>query len=328
MEHGAETECVVCGVPALNKLFEVREMMVGTGDVFKYLQCESCGSLQIKDPSVDISKYYGAGYYSMSGLPSDKYKNVIVRTVRKLRDSYEVFGRGAVGQVVDYFDPGWARVMQTLRPLAPTKDSRILDVGCGNGVLLYSLRNIGFKNLLGVDKFLDRDIDFENGLRILHKSVDELDEGDWDVIMLHHSLEHMSNPGNVLNKIFSLLCKSGMCLIRIPIVSNFAWEKYGTSWIQLDAPRHFVIFSLKGLRGLAERVGFHLERVDFDSSEFQFWGSEQNAKGIALLSSNSYWYGLKNSIFTKDQIKRWKQEASVLNREMRGDQAVIYLRKS
>ncbi len=53
-------------------------------------------------------------------------------------------------------------VLQSLRPTGIIPGSRILDVGCGTGVLLYSLSNLGFRHLLGVDKFIDRDIQYAN----------------------------------------------------------------------------------------------------------------------------------------------------------------------
>ena len=50
--------------------------------------------------------------------------------------------------------------------------------------------------------------------------------------------------------------------------------------MQLDAPRHLVLYSLAGLRRLAEAEGFGVELVAFDSTGFQFWGSELVRDGI------------------------------------------------
>ncbi|MHA1195491.1 MAG: hypothetical protein ACTSRH_05160 [Promethearchaeota archaeon] len=50
-----------------------------------------------------------------------------------------------------------------------TLKSRILDVGCGAGNYLYVLKEIGYKNLLGIDPYLEHNIKYQNGLIIKKK---------------------------------------------------------------------------------------------------------------------------------------------------------------
>ena len=117
-------------------------------------------------------------------------------------------------------------------------------------------------------------------------------------------------------------------MIRIPVVSSFAWEDYGVHWVQLDAPRHFFLHSLDSLRILARKEKFHIEDIVFDSDEFQFWGSEQYKNGISLRSEKSYSMNPAQSIFNQEQIDRFRRKAMQLNRDARGDQAVFYLKKN
>ena len=37
----------------------------------------------------------------------------------------------------------------------------ILDVGCGNGMFLYGLKNMGFKNVIGIDPFIENNIEYK-----------------------------------------------------------------------------------------------------------------------------------------------------------------------
>jgi predicted SAM-dependent methyltransferase len=162
-------------------------------------------------------------------------------------------------------------------------------------------------------------------VKIYKRSLEELDSF-FDLIMLHHSFEHLSNPLGTLQQIHRLLPANKFCLIRMPVVS-FAWEKYGVNWVQLDPPRHLFLFTEKSLRLLAGKAGFVVERVIYDSDSFQFWASEQYLKDIPLTDERSYHGDIATSIFTPEQIIDWENQAKELNAQGRGDQACFYLRK-
>ena len=124
-------------------------------------------------------------------------------------------------------------------------DSRILDYGSGRGDLLRTLRVFGFRSLTGADKFIKDDISFGD-VKIYRRGLDDLKPA-FDLVMLHHSFEHLPDPQNALAGIRRLLSSDGTALIRIPVVS-FAWEKYGVNWVQLDPPRSpFFLYTEQGV---------------------------------------------------------------------------------
>jgi hypothetical protein len=143
--------------------------------------------------------------------------------------------------------------------------------------------------------------------------------------MLHHSFEHLADPKGSLSEIHRLLKADKFALIRIPVV-NFAWEKYGVNWVQIDPPRHLFLYTESGFRELAESCGFKVESVVYDSNAFQFWGSEQYQLDFPLNDPRSH-NNLKGRIFSDEQMNNWRSEAEKLNAEKRGDQAAFYLRK-
>jgi hypothetical protein len=55
----------------------------------------------------------------------------------------------------------------------------------------------------------------------------------------------------------------------------------------------------KSLRLLAEKAGFIVERVIYDSESFQFWASEQYIKNIPLTDERSYHGDIAASIFNR-----------------------------
>lgn len=314
-------KCKICGNEKENQIYEAREMMFGYKDVFHYFQCSQCNCLQIKDFPQNISKYYPDNYYSYQMSP---YRNKIKKFLIGLRDNYALFDRGFIGKLLCIKYPN--KRLRCLSLLAVRKDTSILDVGCGTGDLLYSLREFGFKNLLGVDPFNAQDIEYANGLKILKKEIHDVKDK-WDIVMFHHSFEHIPDPAKTLQTVTGLLAPNGHCIIRIPISSSYAWEHYGVNWVQLDAPRHFYLHSVESMHILADQAKLDLYKVFYDSTTFQFWGSEQYIKDIPLRDKQSYAENPRNSIFSKEEIYTFDKRAKELNEKDQGDQAVFYLRE-
>jgi len=292
-------------------------MMFGYRDRFDYFQCSTCKCLQIAEIPSNIEKYYPPHYYSFTPKQRKFQKNPVDRALRRLKDHYTVFDNGVFGRLVSTLSPN--KKLAPLAKIGLTKDSRILDVGCGDGWRLYALREIGFRNVLGIDPYIHDDITYENGVRVLKQSVHDV-RGEWDLIMYHHSFEHVPDPVKDLQTVSRLLPAGGCCLIRVPTVSSYAWEQYRECWVQLDAPRHYTLPSVESMNILADKTGFHVRTVVFDSTKDQFEGSERYKRGLPLAS--------QEQIFTPSQIRQWKHQAKKLNKENRGDQAAFYLIKN
>lgn len=305
--------CRICGNAEGNQQYQVKEMMYGMNEVFAYFQCQKCGCLQISEIPADISKYYLNGYYSFSKKPPGSY----VEVMWNLRNRFAITGKGLIGRLLYIWKP--VPAFKMLSGLLLNPDARILDVGCGSGSLLRSMQIMGFTDLQGVDPFISTEIDYGNGLKILKQSLNEIDSY-WDLIMFHHSFEHVPNPLESLRMARNLLNEGGWCLIRIPISASFAWRHYGVNWVQLDAPRHFYLHSLRSMEILAEKAGFVVEKIVFDSDAFQFWGSELYAAGKTYLSAK---HGCSGTI--RNMLYSWK--ARKLNRVGDGDQAAFFLKK-
>jgi SAM-dependent methyltransferase len=318
--------CRICMFSGASPVFTAREMMFGLKDEFVYFQCAKCQCLQISEFPSDMSRYYQQDYYSLSQSPENLYSNPVVSWARRKRDRSIVLSSGLWGKLIQLFYPA-EDDLSSLSRLGLTRNKRIVDVGCGTGFLLYFLKEAGFDNVLGLEPQIDADKKYPNGLTIQKSWGHELDE-EADVFMFHHSFEHLPNPIETLVRIHHLLPSGGVCLLRIPLVSSEAWKKYGAHWVQLDAPRHFFLYSVESLKILAERTQFKIKQIVYDSNEFQFWGSEQYLQGVPLMSEKSYGRNPAQSLFSKVQIKNYRKMADKLNIESQGDQAVIYLVKN
>lgn len=323
------TACRICENTENNRVHRAREMMFGLRDEFDYVECGACGTIQIKE-FPDLAKYYPSNYFSLeTGAEVEFAKKFKRRLAARFAGSYFVNKRNFIGKYLVEKKP-WLNTEfpPSLRafPLGIDFHSRILDFGCGTGRPLQILYHFGFRNLTGADAFIESDIFYPNGVKVYRKSLAELEPA-FDLITLNHSFEHLPNPLESLIEIRRLLAKDKFALIRLPIV-NFAWEKYGTNWVQLDAPRHLFLYPEKGFRLLAEKAGFTVEKVIYDSTAFQFWGSEQYLQNIPLSDERTFKDDISKSIFTQEQMDAWEKQAEELNAQNKGDQASFYLRKT
>lgn len=317
--------CKICANEDANRRFEPREMMLGTRERFAYFQCAACECLQIASFPTDMARYYPSTYYSFAQAPIELYRSPLKRLVKKWRDEYSITEKGLVGRQLYKKFPN-AALHSLFHVYGLNKASRILDIGCGVGSLLYSLRENGFENVLGIDAYLQKDIVYANGLRILRRELEHV-SGVWDLVMFHHVFEHLAAPLAALKHVIKLLPSGGTCLLRIPTVSSYAWAQFGVNWVQLDAPRHFFLHSMRSISILAHQAGFNVDNIVYDSTAFQFWGSEQYARDIPLSSEKSFAVNPATSIFSVAQVTRFETQAKQLNREQRGDSAAFYLTK-
>lgn len=322
--------CRICDSKINEKPLQVKEMMFGTGKLYSYLQCPSCGCLQIEQPEINAENMYPSDYYSFNTYNISN----IIKTVKRLVVRCSV--ASALGHKsllnLSFAKKGRAGGANALKGRI-SKNMTILDVGCGDGSLIDALNWSGYKSLMGLDPYLKENL-IKNGFKLLKKGIDEL-KGDkiFDVIMLHHSFEHVENPSEVLLHIKRLLKKDGLCIIRIPVSDSYAFDLYKENWVQLDAPRHFFLHTNKSMDILTSRNKLKIESIVDDSSEFQFIGSEQYKEGIALRDPRSYFISFykkfifnKKHLFSTGDIKRFKTQADNLNKEGKGDQRVYYIR--
>jgi SAM-dependent methyltransferase len=314
-------QCRICQAQGPHQLFGAREMMFGVREKFDYFECSDCGCVQIREIPTDLSRYYPAEYYSFA--PGR----------RKLSGGFKRFLRRRwLAHAMGRANPlGWlyARlrgVPECAGWLAETElnwQSAILDVGGGSGSLAASLWELGFSNLTAIDPYLERENVYGKSLRVLRRKVGEIG-GEFDLIMFHHSFEHIAEQDATLEQAAARLKPGGQILIRIPMVA-FAWRKYRTDWVQLDAPRHLYLHTKRSMRILTARHGLRIRKVKDDSTARQFWVSEQYQHDIPLRDARSYSQNPTLSLFSRQQIDEFARKAQRLNAQGQGDQAAFYI---
>jgi len=316
--------CRICGNARDNRLHYPREMMFGRNERFEYLECADCGCLQITQIPQNLADYYPAQYYSYRE-PKQKRLAPWLAGLRARRTRAFLGDPGAVGRLLAKLSrpPGHFEWF-TRESGRIGLDSRILDVGCGSGGLLLKLQREGFRNLLGADVFIERDLDYGNGVRILKRPIDAL-EGQFEFVMLHHSFEHMPDSLGTLRGLRRIVAPGGTLLLRIPVADSYSRRKYGLNWMAWDAPRHLFLHTVKSLHLAAAASGFDVAEVTYDSSRSQFVGSELYLRGVTFQEQNPYHAGKSKAAFSREEWEEFERAALRLNALRDGDTACFYL---
>lgn len=330
--------CRVCGSDAEHPTFTCREMMFGTREQFEYFQCRSCGCLQISTVPGSLAKYYPTEF-SAHNLPKEARPPTsrIWGLVRKQRFRIALFQKyRGLNRLLRCFVDSPAELHDTPNDVTSVLEvltkagvsgfnARVLDVGCGAySYWLASLEGLGFTNLVGIDPLISKD-ERQRGVRILKKELAQV-SGQFDLITLHHSLEHIPDQIGILSQVAERLAPRGVCVIRIPIVSSRIWEEYGTDWVELDAPRHLYLHSRRSMSILSRSCGLEIFDVMYDSTAFEFYGSELYRNDIPLTDERSPWRNADSDLFSPQQMAEFQARALAANREGKGGRAAFFLR--
>ena len=155
------------------------------------------------------------------------------------------------------------RLRDTARQVAnllPSSDARILDMGCANGGLLKSLRELGFKNLCGIDPSPAcvanvRRLGLEAHVGSLLSPPSGI--GQFDCVILSHVLEHVQDLKRATQAMHALTKPRGCIYAEVPDAARYA--DYVFAPFQDFNTEHINHFSNTSLSNLMLSAGFSLK---------------------------------------------------------------------
>jgi SAM-dependent methyltransferase len=301
-------------------------MMYGTREQFRYFQCRACMCLQIEKIPQEMGRYYRTDYYSLNTDHAASYSHALKNQLNRWRDQLTLFAPGMGRLPWRVAVPSLRAAFDALRQVPNLSlKSRIVDVGCGSGQLLFRLRNAGFSDLLGIDPFVTADREVAPGFSIRKMDLSSLN-GQFDLLMMHHSFEHVPKPMATAAQLRDRLKTGGLAMIRIPVADCAAWERYRENWFQLDAPRHLYLHTRESMRIVAKQSGLRIVSAHCDSDFNQFLISERYKSGLPMVAAANV--KMPHFAVTPEQMFHYRQEAQRLNAEGRGDQMVFYLKRA
>ena len=268
------SRCLSCDHAGPLRELIAREMMFGWREKFPYEECPACESLQIRAVPADLGRFYPSDYCSqqvpagMTHQPS-RARAFVARWLT--RPPFAPFTRLFRER---YPFLHWARLGGI------TQSGAVLDVGCGAGVMLRRMRRWGYTQLTGVDPYLGTEL-HETGIDLYRRELGEL-TGRFDLISLHHVLEHLPDPLGSLRLAVARLAPGGRLLVRLPLAAGPIPREYGIDWFNLDAPRHLVIPSRVGFQRLIERAGLKIVHEEYDGAPYSLFYSECYRRNVAM----------------------------------------------
>ena len=168
--------------------------------------CTSCGLL-MTNPCFrpeDYSDFYFHHYRNI-------YKDIQTNSNgQELSEDYETIAHNRP-RVVDQYT-----LLQ--KNLIMDNKTKVLELGCGKGELLYRLSKDGCE-CIGTD-YDEKVIAFgqAHGLQLLKGDLNDIEEGNFDLVIMSHSLEHMPNPTKVIYDIARKMSDAGKLFINVPNV--------------------------------------------------------------------------------------------------------------
>lgn len=142
--------------------------------------------------------------------------------------------------------------------LPKDKNAKIMDLGCGCGLMLGYLSRLGYRNLTGIDILPEMIEDARGRLDPSTELVcqdirDYHTEEKYDLVLMFDILEHFetSDGSEILKIVRNLLKPEGAVIIRVPHAATVL-----ASSIRYLGPDHRVIFMQGGLDFMMFPIGF------------------------------------------------------------------------
>ena len=255
IEPMSELNCVVC---SSNKIVEkyknIKDLEYETYKPVNYFECKTCGIIfQNPLPSSDVfPTFYPYNYRNY--LSSEKNVFSLLKDLQ-----FKNLGQ----KLAKHFQP----------------ESKILEVGFGNGQLLLTLKELGYKNLFGTD-FTDRVFPIlrDKGIELQISNIEQAIPFDksFDVIIMNNVIEHFADPVSVLKNCKKRLTDFGKVILITPNSQALELSIFRGFWAGFHAPRHTFVFSKKSIKMLTDRLGYSKIEIESMTDPGQISISIQN----------------------------------------------------
>ncbi len=229
----------------------------------------------------------GAAY--ADGIPSQQQFDDYYRDVSK----YEYHQRS--GEESEFDRVRMEVIADIVGPLVPSNDSRILDIGCASGRLLYLLAERGYPNVLGLDPSpacveTARRL---HGIDVLQGHLGQFPALPYtfDVVVLVGVLEHIRDLAEAMRHVRSILSPGGIVYVEVPNALEFVrwpnapFQDFSVEHINFFAPVSLAnLFAAHAFRTLFleqnHRIQAHRTIMSNVSAAFRLTGADSESLGV------------------------------------------------
>lgn len=273
MDENGPTTCPLCGAAARYE-FSGRDLMFGHHRRHDYHRCDACGAVfqqPMPDPET-ITSFYPAEYGVYDEQERTRRLGAWRRALLRRLRGYRHLAVPLPLRLLAALLAPWIRPPAT-PPFVP--GGRLLDVGCGNGRYLSTMRSLGWQ-VQGVEFSAE-------GVRVCRRAGLPVHLGDlasaafpdasFDVVTVRHVIEHIPEPHAFLAELARVLKPGGRLHVETPNSEALGRAWFGPAWYHNDVPRHLILYSPRNLTRLAECHGLRLLETLMDTSPKAFLNS-------------------------------------------------------
>lgn len=159
------------------------------------------------------------------------------------------------------FSQMFARTLDQLQPFKAT--GALLDIGCGPGLLLKLARERGYATQ-GCDiSEWATEYARSQGFDVRTGDVQTLGygAGQFDVVVINHTLEHLPQPLDTLREACRVLKDDGVLLVGVPNFASFMSRVMRERWAGLLPDQHLWHFTPLTLTRALRQAGFRVLRL-------------------------------------------------------------------
>lgn len=261
-ERFEHAPCPRCHASDSTPVTSGRDVLHGIPGTFTAVECRGCGLwfLNPRPKADQLSAMYPDEYAPHADAVDDgtpRWLRLLgkVRDVAISRRRYEAHELGYDGPDGRPRSPltFYARWKAGV-DLVPrfVRDGRLLEIGCASGARLAELRRLGWHDLHGVElvpaaaaRARAQGFDVRTGR--IEPTLDELEDGSFDAVIMSMVLEHLQDPFAVIAQIRRKLRPGGELLLSTVVRDSIDGRLFGDYWAGFDFPRHLVFFTKEDL---------------------------------------------------------------------------------
>lgn len=165
-------------------------------------------------------------------------------------------------------------VAEELAAIAALPPGRILDVGCGPGFLLSAVGEGWEKHGVEVSALAAEHARAHGRIHNGLLAEAAYPDGHFDVVVLHHVIEHVADPSALLREIRRVLAEDGLLILATPNFDSGCARRFGERYRLLHDKTHITLFSDDSMRRFLRDHGFRIERSDYPYFETPYFTQE------------------------------------------------------
>lgn len=263
--------CPLCRQKGIIAYREMTDRLYQVPGLWNFLRCVQCDIfwLHPRPTADDISKCYPNGYFTHE-VPEPLS---LGRTGFKRRFRAWAFST-CFGYPLEKPSNGLLQWLIRAIALIPTihrkvtmglgplllpyrSGGRILDIGCGSGVYLAFMKQLGWEVAgIEIDPVAAEIAKTHFSVPVHVGSLEDapFPEASFDAVTMSHVIEHVEDPVAFVRRATYYLKPGGWLVVITPNAASLGVRVFGRDWYAFQPPQHFLLFTPKSLKNCIKRV--------------------------------------------------------------------------